>query len=129
MKAPAVHVSWGEIIDKVTILEIKAARLERPEALENVKRELALLTPAVDAALKFSAEVSTLKSSLSRVNQALWEVEDNIRERESRRAFDRDFIELARSVYKQNDERAAIKRQINMLLSSELVEEKSYQSY
>ena len=129
MKTPEVPVSWGELIDKITILEIKAARLKNPAALANVNKELKLLAAQADAALKTSAELPALKQRLTRVNEALWEIEDRIREKEARQEFDAGFVALARSVYQNNDERAAIKRQINTLLASELVEEKSYRPY
>ena len=129
MKTPEVPVSWGELIDKITILEIKAARLKNAAALANVNKELKLLAAQADAALKTSAELPALKQRLTKVNEALWEIEDKIREKEAGQEFDAGFVALARSVYQNNDERAAIKRQINTLLSSELVEEKSYQPY
>ena len=129
MKTPEVPVSWGELIDKITILEIKAARLKNAAALANVNKELKLLAAQADAALKTSAELPALKQRLTKVNEALWEIEDKIREKEAGQEFDAGFVALARSVYQNNDARAAIKRQINTLLSSELVEEKSYQPY
>jgi hypothetical protein len=129
MSAPEVPISWGELIDKVTILEIKAVRLSSPSALANVNKELALLAAKVSVALRLSGDVTVLKDRLSKVNEALWEIEDTIREKEARQEFDAEFIELARSVYKRNDERAAIKRQINTALPSDLIEEKSYRSY
>lgn len=129
MKAPEVPVSWGEMIDKVTILEIKVARLKDPRAVANVDRELKLLAAKAVPALQASPEVSVLKDRLGRINEALWDIEDEIREKEALQQFDAAFIELARSVYKRNDERAAVKRQINTVLSSDIVEEKSYRSY
>ena len=128
MKAPEVLLSWGELIDKLTILEIKSGRLKDPAALANISKELKLLASHVEVALH-SAEVPVLKKRLSQVNEALWEIEDKIRAKEARQEFDAEFIELARSIYKRNDERAGIKRQINTALSSDLVEEKSYYPY
>jgi hypothetical protein len=128
MKAPEVLLSWGELIDKITILEIKSGRLANPAALANVEKELKLLASRADAVLH-SGDVPSLKKGLAQVNQALWDIEDRIRAKEARQEFDAEFIELARSVYKRNDERAAIKRQINTTLSSDLVEEKSYHPY
>ena len=128
MKAPEVLLSWGELIDKITILEIKFARLKDPAALANVDKELKLLAFHAEAALH-SPNLEPLKKRLSLVNEALWEIEDKIRAKEAQQEFDTEFIELARSVYKRNDERSAIKRQINMALSSDLVEEKSYHPY
>jgi hypothetical protein len=128
MKAPEVLLSWGELIDKITILEIKSGRLKNPAALANVDKELKLLTVQADAAMH-SAEVPVLKKRLWQINEALWDIEDKIRAKEARQEFDAEFIELARSVYKRNDERAAVKRQISTALSSDLVEEKSYHRY
>ena len=126
---PKIPVSWGELIDKITILEIKTARLSNPVALANVAKELALLRRAGEREFAENAEVLGLKQQLTAVNEALWQIEDEIREKERQDAFDEAFVALARSVYKRNDERAALKRQINSLLSSELVEEKSYAAY
>jgi Family of unknown function (DUF6165) len=127
MQAPEVPVSWGELIDKITILEIKSVRLQNPAALDNVRKELGLLAERAGAVL--TGDVLQLKERLATVNRALWEIEDKIREKEARQQFDAEFIALARSVYKQNDQRAAVKRQINALLASDLVEEKSYRPY
>jgi hypothetical protein len=129
MKAPEVHISWGELIDKITILEIKAARLKKPQALANVDKELKLLSLQAKTALQSSGDLPALKQRLSEVNAALWDIEDKIRTKEARQEFNAEFIELARAVYKRNDERAALKRQINTVLSSDLVEEKSYRPY
>jgi hypothetical protein len=120
---PVVPVSWGELIDKITILEIKAARIADADKRANVARELAALT-AVRGPL--SDSLADLTHELRQVNEALWTIEDDIRECEMRGDFGPRFIELARSVYKRNDRRAALKRRINELLGSELVEEKSY---
>jgi hypothetical protein len=127
--SPRILVSWGELIDKITILEIKNRRITSPEALANVVKELSSLSAAADARIKGNPALQKLKDSLSGVNQNLWQVEDDLRENEKNRKFDDKFIELARSVYRLNDERAAIKRQINDFLRSEIVEEKSYKSY
>src|SRR6476620_5870510 len=129
MKAPEVLLSWGELIDKITILEIKSGRLKNPAALANVNKELKLLAVQADIAMHSVAEIPILKERLSQVNQALWDIEDEIRAKEARQEFDAEFIKLARSVYQRNDERAAIKRQINTALSSDLVEEKSHPPY
>lgn len=128
-QAPSIPVSWGELIDKMTILEIKSERLASPAALTNVRKELCLLLKAGEHGFGENAEVLVLKEKLKAINEMLWEIEDNIRAKEANGVFDEEFIALARSVYKRNDERAAVKRQINVLLSSELVEEKSYQAY
>jgi predicted nucleic acid-binding Zn-ribbon protein len=126
---PLVPVSWGELIDKITILEIKSARLTSAAALQNVRKELAQLNEKTLPLGDMSQEVAPLKADLTRVNEALWEIEDKIRDKEAAKAFDAEFIELARSVYVTNDKRAALKRQINQLLASELVEEKGYAAY
>ncbi len=124
-----VDVSVGELIDKITILEIKAARLGDPAQLSNVKNELKSLVAARDAALPPSAELTELSLLLKRINERLWCIEDDIRDRERAKDFGPRFIELARSVYVCNDERAALKRRINELLGSRIVEEKSYAPY
>jgi len=125
---PEIPVSWGELIDKVTILEIKNERIKMPEALANVRKELALLREIAEPALAAEGTVSLLKSELHATNEKLWEIEDLIREKEAAGEFGPDFIALARAVYKNNDERAALKKRINLELASELVEEKSYRS-
>jgi hypothetical protein len=122
-------VSWGEVIDKITILEIKSDKLTAPDALANVRTELDLLAAVAREPLAGNERLSDLKVRLQAVNQALWDIEDDIRDKEARQQFDEGFIALARSVYRRNDERAAIKRQINDLLGSGIVEEKSYRSY
>ena len=128
---PGIHVEVpaGELIDKITILEIKAARITDAGKLDNVRRELQVLCQARDAAIQGSAELDTLTSQLKAVNQILWQVEDAIRDCERNQEFGPEFIELARRVYQSNDRRAELKRQINQLLGSRLVEEKSYAVY
>jgi len=126
---PRVPVSWGEVIDKITILEIKALHLKDVRARANVARELELLSAIADPQLAASPELAARKAALRAVNIALWDVEDALRRMEAAGRFDDAFVALARSVYRQNDERAAIKRQINELLDSEIVEEKSYEPY
>jgi hypothetical protein len=125
--APNVPISWGELLDKVTILEIKAERLVAPAARDNAVRELALLRQIADPVLR--GEVGTLAARLKELNLALWEIEDRIRGKEAAKEFDAAFIELARAVYHRNDERGALKREINLALGSELIEEKSYRPY
>ena len=122
---PRVPVSWGELLDKISILEIKRARIRDAGARANVERELRLLREIVGQ-LPDEAEVAALTARLREVNEALWEIEDGIRGREAAKDFGAEFIRLARSVYTRNDERAALKRALNRLLGSELVEEKSY---
>lgn len=120
---PLVPVSWGELLDKITILEIKAVRIPDPAAQANVARELALLQEAA-APVRDRPGLAMLVDNLRAVNTALWQIEDDIRLKEAAAAFDADFIGLARAVYRTNDRRAALKRQINALLGSSLVEEK-----
>jgi Family of unknown function (DUF6165) len=127
--SPQIPVSWGELIDKITILEIKSRKITGPEALANVVKELSSLSGAAAIHVKDNPVLQGLKNRLSGVNQSLWQIEDDLREKEKTKQFDDEFIRLARSVYRLNDERAAIKRQVNELLRSELVEEKSYKSY
>ena len=129
MNAPHIPVSWGELIDKITILEIKCARLQSTAALQNVRKELDLLTSKISDDLGAREDIRRLKNNLLEVNNALWGIEDRIREKEARKEFDDVFIELARAVYKNNDKRARIKREINIMLASELIEEKGYSSY
>jgi len=125
---PTVPVSWGELIDKITILDIKLARLSAAAALANVGKEHALLS-AIAAPAMLRPGVPEQVAALRDVNAALWIIEDAIREEEAANRFAAEFVRLARSVYHRNDERAAIKRRINALLDSELVEEKSYASF
>ena len=124
-----VPVSHGELIDKITILEIKSRRIADAVKLANVRNELDLLnaTWANDAAAQ--TDIADERARLLAVNEALWDIEDRIRLKEKAQAFDAEFVELARSVYFRNDERAAVKREINLKLGSQLVEEKSYQDY
>jgi hypothetical protein len=128
MDAPRVPISWGELIDKITILEIKNERLKSAAARSNVKKELALLNE-ITATLPILHEISGPRNELSTINAKLWDIEDEIRAKESNLKFDEEFIELARSVYKLNDLRAATKRKINEFLSSDLKEEKSYTNW
>ena len=121
-----IPVSVGELVDKITILQIKANRFSG-EALGNVQRELALLEGVLaGCGVKLPTE---LIDALSEINQRLWTIEDAIRECESSNCFDDRFIELARSVYRCNDQRAALKRQINTATGSHLIEEKGYAAY
>lgn len=124
-----VEIAPGELIDKITILEIKRERIADADKLKNVRIELDVLAAARDAAMAASAELADLTAQLKQVNEALWEIEDGIRDCERGRDFGAKFIELARSVYHSNDRRAALKRQINELLGSKLIEEKSYAAY
>ena len=123
---PHVPVSWGELIDKITILEIKSIRITSATAVANVRLELDLLNEKASQLIISKPDLLKLKDDLTLVNQALWEIEDKIRDKEAAGDFGLEFIDLARSVYKTNDHRAAIKREINLLLKSKLMEEKSY---
>jgi len=126
---PRVPVSWGELIDKLTILEIKSERLTGAEALANVGLERRLLEEVAAGRLAAEPRLQALKAELRAVNQALWDIENEIRQKEALQQFDEGFVGLARSVYKQNDRRASLKRVINELLGSTIVEEKSYVTY
>ena len=121
-----VPVSWGELLDKITILQIKQERLEDDAQRANVTAELDALSAVAQMAM---AQAAALLAALKTVNEALWEIEDHIRDKERAQAFDAQFIALARSVYVTNDRRAGLKRDINRLLGSALVEEKSYRPY
>jgi tetratricopeptide (TPR) repeat protein len=125
----AVPVSPGELIDKITILEIKSAQLTDPAKLRNVRHELNELSLVRDRSVNGSLELDRLASELRSVNEALWQIEDEIRDCERRQEFGPRFVELARAVYPQNDRRVALKRRINELAGSELVEEKDYARY
>jgi len=127
--APKVQISWGELIDKITILEIKVQRLNSKTASENVRRELRSLDSLANQIIAERPDLEPLKQQLKSVNQALWDIEDKIRAKEAAKSFDQQFIDLARSVYMNNDKRGDLKRQINALLNSEMVEEKQYTSY
>lgn len=122
---PSIPVSWGELIDKITILEIKRDRITAAEARANVLREHALLC-AIATAVIDRPELQAPLAGLRRVNAALWDIEDAIRRHEARGDFGDEFVRLARAVYQTNDERAALKRDINLHLQSTLIEEKSY---
>ena len=125
----SVPVGPGELIDKITILEIKSARLAAREKLANVRAELAVLASARDAAITASPALADLTAALKTVNEALWRIEDEIRDCERAADFGARFVALARAVYHTNDERAALKRKINDLLDADIVEEKSYAAY
>ena len=124
-----VEISPGELMDKITILEIKAERIGDPAKLDNINYELEKLTAARHGELPASAALGRLTSDLRAVNARLWDIEDEIRACERRGMFARKFIELARAVYRTNDQRSAIKGRINRLLGARMVEEKSYAPY
>ena len=124
-----VDISIGEFFDKMTILEIKQERIQDAAKLENISKELNALNGLLQD-LPFSREqVSREVAELKRINEKLWDIEDDIRLKESKKSFDQDFIELARAVYFTNDRRSEVKRDINLKLGSDFVEEKSYEEY
>ncbi|MBC8269275.1 MAG: hypothetical protein H8E36_11040 [Rhodospirillaceae bacterium] len=125
----SVNVAPGELVDKITILEIKLERIEDEAKLANVRLEYDTLSAARDEAIPKSEELEQLSAELKKINEALWEIEDDIRDCERAKDFGEDFVRLARAVYVTNDKRMAVKRQINDLLGSALVEEKSYAAY
>ena len=124
-----VPVSYGELLDKIAILQIKSERMADPAKLANVRNELSALEKTWMAHPAAGTDIVRLRAELKTVNERLWEIEDDIRLKEKAQAFDEEFIGLARSVYFENDERAAIKKEINLALGSAYVEEKSYQDY
>lgn len=123
-----VQISHGELLDKISILEIKSQRIDSPEKLVNVRKELELLQDQARSILT-QKSIFNAYQDLKKVNEELWETEDSIRLKEKNQAFDTEFVQLARTVYFQNDNRARIKRHINEISGSSLVEEKSYQEY
>ena len=129
MKDILVPISPGELLDKITILRIKSARMSDAAKVANVRTELAELEKTWRAAAGADVDVTQDEHALQAVNERLWVIEDDIRDKERARAFDARFIELARAVYIENDERAAIKKRINVKLGSRIVEEKSYRPY
>jgi hypothetical protein len=124
-----VPISPGELLDKITILRIKSARMTDPQKLANVRRELDALEETWGNSPYAAVDIESELSALLQVNERLWTIEDDIRDKERSGTFDADFIRLARAVYIENDERAAIKKRVNLKLGSTLVEEKSYAQY
>ena len=129
MRDILVPISPGEMLDKITILRIKAARMSDAAKVANVKHELGLLEKTWRDSGAAAVNLGNEEANLTRVNEKLWVIEDEIRDEERARRFGDNFIELARAVYVTNDERAAIKKRINTLMGSTIVEEKSYQQY
>lgn len=129
MADPVVPVSWGELLDKISILEIKRERLESAAARTSVGHQLGLLERARAGLAAPPSGLAALESALKAVNLRLWEIEDEIRAMEARQTFDAQFIAAARAVYRNNDERGRIKRAIDELLRSDLAEQKQYTSY
>ena len=126
---PLLPVSWGEVFDKMTILQIKVEKFAGSGKLANVERELCAIAGVVGDLQRFPPELQPCMDELKRINGRLWDVEDGKRECERRQCFNDHFVQLAREVYFGNDQRASIKRQINALLGSAIVEEKSYNAY
>jgi|SRR5580658_7500471 hypothetical protein len=124
-----VPISPGELLDKITILRIKSQRMSDPAKLSNVRLELRALEQTWGASAYAKIDVAADVGALLAVNERLWVIEDEIRDKERAQAFDEEFIRLARAVYFENDERAAIKRRINTVLGSTILEEKSYRDY
>ena len=124
-----VPVSFGEVLDKITILEIKSERIKDEAKVRNVRLELDELSATWNEAVKDQSAIAELRKQLKAVNEELWVIEDDIRDEEAEQNFGPKFIELARAVYVTNDKRAALKKDINLALGSRFVEEKSYQDY
>ncbi len=124
-----VPVSPGEVLDKITILEIKSERMDDPEKVANVRVELKLLQDTWAANITDDDVIRDLHAQLKEINEALWEIEDDIRDKERVKEFDERFVELARAVYFTNDRRSEVKKKLNLHLGSQIIEEKSYQDY
>ena len=129
MKTPLIPVSWGELFDKITILQIKIENLQEKNALNNVKIEHDQLNTIYNNNFFKNEIARVIFNDLKEINQKLWDIEDKIRDKEKSKKFDKEFIELARSVYFTNDERSRIKRNINETFRSKIIEEKSYSKY
>ena len=129
MKAPFIPISWGELFDKLTILQIKLENLQDLNALNNVKIEYDELFKIYNNNFLEDENAKRLLADLKNINKILWNIEDDIRDKERHKTFDEEFIELARSVYITNDERSRIKRNINNTFGSQFIEEKSYSDY
>ena len=125
----SVDIAPGELIDKLTILEIKLEKIKDARKLANIRSEYADLMRVFRSSIVETSRLTTLTAELKRINAALWEIEDHIRDQERAGTFGQAFVDLARSVYRTNDLRAATKREINELLNSAIIEEKSYSSY
>jgi|TARA_Y100001970_G_C14115395_1_gene793264 hypothetical protein len=124
-----IELSIGELLDKISILQIKAERIDDPSKVKNINKELDVLMSLWNDSPYSDTNLSSEINELKNINEALWDIEDKIRDKERNQVFDKDFIELARSVYFTNDKRAEIKRIINGKTGSELIEEKSYSDY
>ncbi len=124
-----IPISPGELLDKMTILQIKAERITDPVKVANVKTELDMLSKVWNESVESDDVIKALSAELKSINARLWEIEDDIRDEERNRRFGERFVELARAVYVTNDERAEAKKKVNLHLKSTIVEEKSYQDY
>ena len=124
-----VPISLGDLIDKITILRIKSNKINSNEAQKNIRLELEKLENILNKKMSINTNLKNFEIKLSKINQTLWDIEDQLREKEREKKFDKKFISLARMVYYKNDERAKIKRMINKSFGSELIEEKSYTQY
>ena len=124
-----IDISVGELLDKITILEIKSERISDADKLANVNKELDVLNRIWNDSSYSGSAIDNEKKELKKINESLWDIEDAIRDKERDKLFDEEFIELARAVYVTNDKRADVKKRINIAVGSELVEEKSYQQY
>ena len=129
MRTPLIPISWGELFDKITILQIKIENLQEKNALMNVKTEHDQLYTIYVSNFVENEIARNLFNDLKKINQKLWDIEDKIRDKEKSKKFDKEFIELARNVYFTNDERSRIKRNINETFGSKIIEEKSYAEY
>ena len=129
MKIPLIPISWGELFDKITILQIKIENLQEKNALKNVKTEYDQLYKIYNSNFLEDEKAKLLMVSLTQINKKLWDIEDKIRDKERIKKFDEEFIELARNVYFTNDKRSKIKRDINKTFGSTIIEEKSYSKY
>ena len=129
MKTPLIPISWGELFDKLTILQIKLKNLQDRDALKNVKLEYDQLYVIYNSNFLEDKKAKLLINNLKQINEKLWDIEDKIRDKERNKTFDQEFIELARNVYITNDQRSLIKRNINKTFHSYIIEEKSYEDY
>jgi len=129
IKPLPVPISPGELLDKISILEIKAERIDDPHKRANVEREFDMLTGLWHAEAAETGDITQMRTELKSLNEQLWDIEDEIRDCERNGDFGDRFVELARGVYKTNDQRAAVKRRINEALGSTILEEKSYTAY
>lgn len=129
MKEILVPISPGELLDKITILEIKSERIDDPQKVANVRHELELLSKVWSDSVVEGKVVADLHRQLKTINEELWEIEDDIRDEERQNRFGEKFIALARAVYVTNDKRAQAKKEVNLHLGSEIIEEKSYRNY